>query len=130
MLKKVIKYTDYDDNEREETFYFNLSQAEVAEWETSVDGGMSKLLANIVATKDNKRIMELFKVIILKSYGEKSADGRRFVKSQELSEAFSQTEAFSNLFMELATNEAAASAFVNGIIPKGMTVQGTMEKKN
>ncbi len=118
MLKKTITYTDYDGVERTEDFFFNLSKAEVAEMELSNHGGMERLIQQIAVTQDRKRLVELFKEIILKSYGEKSMDGRRFIKSKELSEAFSQTEAYSELFMQLATDTEMASAFINGIMPK------------
>ena len=120
MLKKTITYMDYNGTQRTEDFYFNLSKAEVAEMELSVEGGFSKMLEELVASKDNVRIVELFKQMVLKSYGEKSADGRRFVKSPEISEAFAQTEAYSEIFMELALNEEAAAAFVNGIMPASL----------
>lgn len=118
MLKKTITYTDYDGNERTETFLFNLTKAEVTEMEFSVGGGLVKLIEKIVAEQDNKRIIELFKEVILASYGEKSPDGKRFVKNQELRDAFSQTEAYSELFMELAGSAEAAAAFINGIVPQ------------
>lgn len=118
MLKKDITYVDYNDKERTETFYFNMSKAEVAEMELSTPGGLSKFIENIVSAENQKEIIALFKDFILKSYGEKSPDGKRFIKSEELSTAFSQTEAFSVLFMELATNADAASAFINGVVPQ------------
>ena len=117
MLKKTITYTDYDGNPRTEDFYFNLSKAEVAEMELSEIGGLSTLLKKIIAERNNKKIIELFKDLILRAYGEKSPDGKRFVKNQELRDAFCQTEAYSELFMELAGNAEAAVAFVNGITP-------------
>lgn len=117
MLKKTVTYTDYNGVERTEDFYFNLSKAEAAEMELSVDGGLSQMLENIVKAKDNKQIITIFKEIILKSYGEKSQDGKRFIKSKEISEAFSQTEAYSEIFMELALNEKAATEFINGVLP-------------
>lgn len=117
MLKKVIKYTDYNGVEREEAFYFNLSKAEVTEMELSQQGGLAEYITKIVAAKDSQAIVSTFKELILKAYGEKSDDGKRFIKSPELSTAFSQTEAYSELFMELATNAEAASSFVNGIVP-------------
>ena len=117
MLKKTITYTDYDGNERIEDFYFNLTKAEVLEMEMSQNGGLSKLLQKIVLEQDNKRIVEFFKEIVLKAYGEKSLDGKRFIKSEDLCNGFMQTEAYSELFMELATNAEAAAAFVNGITP-------------
>ena len=120
MLKKTVSYVDYNGVERTEDFYFNLSKAEVTEMELSVEGGFSKMLEDIVKSKDNMQIVKLFKDIVLKSYGEKSADGKRFVKSKELAEAFSQTEAYSEIFMELALNEDAAAAFVNGIMPANL----------
>lgn len=117
MIKKTVTYVDYNGVERTEDFYFNLSKAEVAEMELSVEGGFSKMLEEIVASKDNVKIVSLFKQMVLKAYGEKSADGRRFVKSEEISKAFSETEAYSEIFMSLALNESEAAAFVNGIMP-------------
>jgi len=117
MLKKTITYIDYDGNERTEDFYFNLSKAEIMEMELSMPGGMTQMLNKIVAAQDGEKIIKTFKEIILKAYGEKSPDGKRFIKSEELSTAFSQTEAFSQLFVELATNAEEAAKFVNGIIP-------------
>ena len=121
MLKKVITYKDYDDKERTETFYFNLSQAEVMEMELAIDGGLAKTIETITTTQDVKRIIELFKQIILKAFGEKSPDGKRFVKTQEIRDAFSQTEAYSQLFVELATDSDAATTFINAILPSPLT---------
>lgn len=120
MLKKTIKYTDYDGNEREEDFYFNLSKAEVTEMELSKEGGMSEYIKKISAAQNAPELIKLFKEIITKSYGEKSLDGKRFIKNQELTEAFIQTEAYSELFVELASNADEAVKFINGIMPKNM----------
>ena len=117
MLKKSISYTDYNGNSRTEDFYFNLTQAEVTEMEVSVDGGLVEMIKRIVAAQDGRQIIATFKDIILRAYGEKSPDGKRFIKSPELRDAFAQTEAYSQLFMELATDADAAAAFVNGITP-------------
>lgn len=117
MLQKTMTYTDYNGEERTETFRFNLTKAELLELETSTNGGMTQLLNRIVEEKDQTKIIEIFKKVLLMAYGEKSPDGRRFIKSQELSEAFSQTEAYSDLFIELATDSEAATAFINAIIP-------------
>lgn len=117
MLKKTMTYEDYDGNKRTEDFYFNLTKAELTEMELSHDGGLVKMIETIISTQDNKRIIEVFKVLVLKAYGEKSPDGRRFKKSQEIIDSFAQTEAYSDLFMELAQNADSAAAFVNGIVP-------------
>lgn len=118
MLKKKITYTDFNDIERSEDFYFNLTKAEVMEMEMSTVGGLSEMIQRIIAAQDTPSIIKVFKDLVLKSYGEKSPDGKRFIKTPELAEAFSQTEAYSVLFMELATDADSAAAFVNGIIPK------------
>lgn len=118
MLKKNIKYVDYDGNDRAEDFYFNLNKAEVIELQLGTVGGLTKTLEKIVQEKDTSRIIEYFKTIILKAYGEKSADGRRFIKSQEMRDAFEQTEAYSELFMELASDAKMAAEFINGVLPK------------
>lgn len=117
MLKKKITYTDYNGVERSEDFYFNLTEAEITEMEMSTTGGLTGMIQRIVDAQDMPSIIKVFKEIILKAYGEKSADGRRFVKSEELSNEFSQTEAYSQLFMELATDAEAASTFINAIVP-------------
>lgn len=120
MLKKTITYTDYNGVDRTEDFYFNLSKAEVMEMELSTAGGLAETLERIIATQDGPEIMRNFKQIMLKAYGEKSPDGKRFIKSEELSNNFSQTEAYSTLFVELATDDKAAAEFVKGILPKDM----------
>lgn len=117
MFKKTITYTDYNGSERTEDFYFNLSQAELMEMEMSFPGGMKGMLEKIISAQDTGKIIEMFKEIILKAYGEKSDDGKRFIKSPELSKAFSETEAYSILFVELAQDASKASDFINGIIP-------------
>lgn len=118
MLKRTMTYTDYNGVSRTEDFYFNLTQAEVTELELSVDGGLVEMINRIIAAKDGKQIIALFKDIVLRSYGEKSPDGKRFIKTQEIRDAFAQTQAYSDLFMELATDAKKAAAFVNGIVPE------------
>jgi len=117
MLKKTITYNDYNGVERTEDFYFNLSKAEIMELELSTAGGLAEMINAVVKAQDTPSIIKIFKDLILKAYGEKSPDGKRFVKSEEIAAAFSQTEAYSQLFMELATNADAAQEFVNGIVP-------------
>lgn len=122
MLKRTIEYTDYDGNPRKEDFYFNLTKAEVIEMQMSEAGGLEKTIAKIVAAQDTTRLIALFKELVLRAYGEKSLDGRRFIKKRpdgsRPCDEFAETEAYSELFMELATNAKSASDFVNGIMPK------------
>jgi hypothetical protein len=118
MLKKTITYTDYNGVERKEDFYFNLTKAEIMEMEMTELGGLAEMITKIVDSKDAPAIIKVFKELILKAFGEKSPDGKRFMKSEEISTAFSETEAYSILFMELATDADAAAAFVNGIVTK------------
>lgn len=117
MLKKMISYTDFDGNTREETCYFNLTKSELTEMELSETGGLTKMIEKIIEKQDGAQILSVFKKLILASYGEKSPDGRRFIKSKELSEEFSQTGAYDTLFMELATDADKASDFIKAVIP-------------
>lgn len=118
MIKETIKYTDYNGNELVEDFYFNLSKSEIAEMELSYPNGLADHITKITQSNNGAEIIKLFKELILSSYGRKSDDGKRFIKSDEEAKAFSQTEAYSELFMKLATNADAAAEFVNGIVPK------------
>ena len=120
MVVKKIKYADFNGVEREEEFMFNLTEAEITEMELTTDGGLSDSIKKIIAAQDTPQIIDTFKMLLLKSYGQKSADGRRFIKSEELSKEFTQTNAYSQLFMELAYDDNAAIAFINGIIPESM----------
>lgn len=120
MLKKTITYTDYNGTERKEDFYFNLTKAEIMEMELGTTGGFAEMIQRVIDAQDGPTIIKIFKDLVLKAYGEKTADGKRFVKSKEISDAFAQTEAYSILFMELATDAKAAAEFVNGIIPADM----------
>lgn len=134
MIKKTITYTDYNGNERTENFYFGLNKAEIMDMELSVTGGMRQLLQMIIDKQDIPKIIEAFKKIIKMSYGEKSPDGRRFIKSEELTEAFVQTEAYSELYMELIGDAEAAANFINGIVPadigSAMAAKRAEEKGN
>lgn len=118
MLKKTITYTDYNGNQRTEDFYFNFNKAELVELNVSVEGGLEQMLKRIISEQDSSKIMEIWKTILLKSYGKKSDDGKYFMKSEEISREFSNTEAYSELFMELTFDSEKAIAFVNGIVPK------------
>ena len=120
MLKKHISYEDYNGLKREEDYYFNLTKAEIMEMELSTTGGLTERINRIIAAQDTAAIIKMFKDLILRAYGVKSDDGRRFIKSEELRNEFSQTEAYSILFMELATDADAAADFVNGIVPADM----------
>ena len=122
MLKKTIEYTDYNDVKRKEDFYFNLTKAEIMEMELSTTGGLAEMIQKIIDTQDTPRIIKMFKDLVLKAYGEKSADGKRFIKNDDIRDGFAQTEAYSELFMELATDANAAASFVNGIVPKDLEV--------
>ena len=127
MITKTIKYKDYNGVEREEKFLFNLSKAELMEMEMGTTGGLTETIQKIIETKDQPSIISISKKLILQAYREKSADGKRFVKTDEngrpLSVAFSETEAYSILFMELATDDVKAAEFVNGIIPSDLKEQ-------
>lgn len=130
MLKKTITYTDYNGVERTEDFYFNLTKAELMEMEMGTTGGFAEMVKRVVAAQDAPTIIKVFKSMILKAYGEKSPDGKHFVKSEEIANAFAQTEAYSDLFMELATDSKAAAEFVNGIIPSASVEETAKETLN
>ena len=125
MYKKTVTYEDYDGNERTEDLYFNLNKAEVMEMQFSWDGGLYNTLQKMINEKDTKRLMEYFKMILLKSYGEKSLDGKKFLKEDENGRSLAQlnfvpTEAYSQLYIMLATDADEASKFINGIMPKNL----------
>lgn len=127
MYKKVIKYTDYNGVEREEPFYFNLNKAELVKWEGSTLGGMRAMYDKIIAAQDKEALISLFETIIQRAYGEKSPDGKRFMKSPEILANFTSTEAYSNLFMELASNDESAAAFMEGIMPADLLTEAKKE---
>jgi hypothetical protein len=130
MLKKTIPYVDLNGIERKEDFYFNLSKPEIVKMQDSVKGGYDVRLKGIAAELNGAAIMEFFEDLIKRSYGEKSEDGRRFMKSEEISKAFMETPAYEVLFEELITNDKAAAEFVNAIMPADVTqkVQESMKK--
>lgn len=118
MLTKVIEYEDYNGTPRKETFYFNLTETDITKMELSTAGGLEQALNKIIEAQDGKQIIAFFEMILEKAYGEKTADGRRLVKSKELFDAFMQTEAYNKLFMELVYDPDAAAAFINAIVPQ------------
>lgn len=128
MLKKTVEYEDFNGNKQTETLYFNLSKPELIELEYSVEGGLKAFLEQIVASENVKELLDEFKRLVLAAYGEKSEDGKRFIKSDELREAFSQTAAYEALYMELMTSDTAAASFFNGIIPADISAQIDQDK--
>lgn len=123
MLKKTMTYIDYNGTERTEDFYFNLTKAEIMEMELGISGGMVEMLQRIIASQDGPEIIRIFKDLVLKAYGVKSPDGKRFIKNATLREEFEQIAAYSDLFMELATDADKASEFINGIMPTDIAKQ-------
>lgn len=121
MLKKAITYTDLSGDEATEIFYFNLSKSEIIEWEVEYDEGLAQMMERIVKTTDRHGLVTIFKDLILRCYGQKSEDGKRFIKNEQLSEEFSQMPAYDVLFMQLATDAEEAALFVVGILPKDLT---------
>lgn len=117
MFKKTIEYVDYNGEKRKEDFYFNLNKAELMEMQLSQNGGLQGYLERIIKTKDSPQLVKMFKEIIMMAYGEKSLDGKRFLKSDEIRQNFECSEAYSELFMELATNSDAAAEFINALLP-------------
>ena len=129
MIKKRITYTDYDGVERTEDFYFNISKSELAEMEMTTAGSFTGALQRMIDAKDVTDLAKTVKFFILKAYGEKTPDGKRFTKSEELSTAFSQTPAYDQLFMEIFPNTDMALEFINGLMPAELVKQVADEKK-
>lgn len=121
MYKKTITYTDFHGSQRSEDHYFNYTEAEIVEMENSSDKGLKWVLEKIIREHNKKKLIRYFKKIILGSYGVPSEDGTVFTKSEALRTMFSNSLAYSALFMELATNDVAASDFFKGIMPKRKT---------
>ena len=128
MYKKTVTYTDYDGVERTESFFFNLSRAELLDMELGSDGGMTGLINKIVDEKDTKRIVGLFKDIMNRSYGVKSDDGKRFIKNEEVLNEFLDSAAYSDIYMELVTNTDKAIEFVNGIMPADLVEKAAKQE--
>lgn len=129
MVTKTVTYKDYNGLERTEDFRFNLTQAELLEMEFGTKGGFAAMIKKIIDAKDTPALIRIFKDLIVKAYGVKSDDGRRFMKSDALIEDFVQTEAYCQIYMELATNEEAAIAFVNGVVPSSVSKAKPIEGK-
>lgn len=130
MLKKTITYKDYNDVERTEDFYFNLTQTELMKWDLKTPGGLAAKLEKITQKFDVPSLTEFLEDLIDKSYGIKSDDGVRFIKDPKLSEMFRQTEAYDQLFIELFSNEKKTSDFINGILPKELLEQAQKQNAN
>jgi len=128
MLKRTISYEDFDGNKIAEDFYFNLTKSEMVEMELQHTGGLGEAMQRIIAANDTKALLVEFKNLILQSYGVKSDDGKRFIKTPEVVAEFTHSAAYDALFMELATSETAASDFIKGIIPRDMAAAAEAEQ--
>lgn len=123
-MHKITKnYVDFNGNERTEDFYFHLTEAEVMKMQMSTKGGLAEMIQSVIATQDAPAIIKIFEDLVSKAYGQKSPDGREFIKNDAIRTAFEQTQAYSDIFMELATNADSAAKFVNGIMPANLAKQ-------
>lgn len=134
MLKKTITYTDYNGYERTEDFYFNFNESELTDMQLTTEGGLDQFIQKIIDTKDMPNLIRLFKELVLKAYGEKSADGKRFVKIDKdgyrLANDFAQTEAFNKLYMELVQDDVAAANFFKAVVPPAKNTNNPPVKNN
>lgn len=130
MYKKTIKYTDYNGVEREEDFYFNLTEAELTDMQLGIEGGYAAMLERVAKAKDTPALIKIFKEFIELSYGVKSPDGRKFMKSKEIFEDFKMTPAYSQFYMELATDDKEATKFLKNIIPAKLVAKVDELEKN
>lgn len=123
MLKKTVTYKDYNDVERTETFYFHFNEAEILDMEMSTEGGFAERVQRIIDAKEQTALLKVIKKFVLDAYGVKSEDGKRFIKNDEVRDAFVQCPAYSIIFMELVTNDVLAAEFVNKVVPESMKDQ-------
>ncbi len=128
MVKETIAYTDFDGNSRKEDFWFHMSKVELLEWLNEGEGGLQRIVEKMIQENDMRRMMAMVKDLILRSYGEKSMDGRRFKKSDELRESFEQSEAFSTLYMDLLEHADKCAEFIKGILPSDVSANPEFEK--
>lgn len=125
MLKETVTYIDFDGNERTEDFYFNLNRAELIKMATSKNGGIEAYIKQILASQDAEQIMNMFEKILDSSYGEKSLDGRKFMKSKEILDNFKSTEAYSDIYTRLCTDAKFAADFIDNVIDKNTLANGS-----
>ena len=123
MIVKTVTYEDFNGNERTEDFYFNMTEAEAAEKEWSVNGGWTALLKRAVQTQDQAELIKIFKEFVIDAYGVKSIDGKTMDKSEEVKKAFASSAAYSKIFMELARSDEAAAEFINGVLPAAVKME-------
>lgn len=128
MIKKTVNYVDFNGDNQVEDIYFNLTKAEITEMELSQKGGLTEHIKKISEAQDNRELIALFKSILVKSVGRRSADGKRFVKNDDIREEFISSEAYSTLFMELAFDADAAIEFITGVMPAGLVKQEDVVK--
>lgn len=120
MFKITKNYTDFNGNERKEDFYFHLTEAEVIKMQLGTTGGLAETIQRLIDLQDGPAILEVFEDLVMKAYGVKSADGREFIKNQQLRDSFAQTQAYSDIYVELATDADKAAKFINGILPANL----------
>ena len=123
MIKQDITYTNFEGEQETETLYFHLNKVELMEMQVSEKRGLAQYITDIQKAENNKEIFRLFKEIVLRAYGERSEDGKKFIKNERLREEFEGSLAYEELMVKLVTEADFAAKFVNGIMPAGMADQ-------
>lgn len=136
MFSRTFEYKGYDGEMRKETWWFNLSETELYKLELGTVGGVNGMMNRMLREEQPDKIVDMFEKIILTSVGERSADGRRFLKKPrpgmpwgEVAEDFRETPAYDQLFIELVSDGTKVSDFLKGAIPEELAIKLAQAEK-
>lgn len=128
MLKETITFTNFDGKQVTETHYFNLTRAELVQWEMEHNEGVAEYFLRISQSNNKPELGQAFHDFLRRTYGLKSEDGNRHMKSEEISENFEHSAAFDEFYIKLITDEGFAGRFIKGVLPKEWLKDGAVEQ--
>ena len=130
MIKYTVNYKNFNGDVKSKDLYFDLRKRELLLWETQVPEGMHGILEKAIADGDSGTIARILDDLMLRGYGERSADGESFIKSDDIRKRFEQSAAYDQLFIDIMSDPKKAADFFNGMVPSDMIDQITKENSN
>ena len=117
MQKLTVQYQNWDGDLETEDLYFHLNIKELQEME-KWDVPLTKRIAKLTKTEDGTEAFELMRDIVEAAYGERSSDGKRFVKNPEVLKNFTQGLAYDEVILQFIDGTTDLAKFVEGLLPK------------
>lgn len=129
MFKHSVEYVDFNGSDRKEDLYFHLSLPEVTRLEAEIGMGLEDYIKGLTTNQELNTLLAFLERMLLSSYGQKTSDGKSFIKSQVIREAFEYSQAYAEIFEQVLSNPDLARKFGENVADNGKSKKNQVTPK-